>query len=190
MRKHILWSMVAAALLVSFPGKGFGEGFLLGVKGGVLFPGTMTISVEDVTEFDVDTEMGWMVGVKGDGMVAERFSMGFFLQRIGVKAKDMEGEAAVTTIGGTLKGHFGQPDGVKFRPGLAIGYQMVSHEEFSEDTQGLDMGAVLEVAIPTSKAGAVDIELGFISQPVGGNDDFDLTFAPILYLNVGYEFVL
>jgi len=190
MRKHILWSLFVAVLLISFPGKGFGEGFILGFKGGLVFPGTMTVSVEDYYEYDIDTEMGWMVGVKGDGMLGERFSMGFFLQRAGIKGEDMSGEAAVTTIGGTLKGHFGNPDGVKFRPALAIGYQMISHEDFNEDTQGLDVGAILEVAIPTSKTAAVDVELGFISQPVGGNDDFDLTFAPILYLNVGYEFVL
>jgi hypothetical protein len=31
-------------------------------------------------------------------------------------------------------------------------------------------------------------ELGFITQPSGGNEDSDVTFGPIFYLAFGYQF--
>jgi len=40
---------------------------------------------------------------------------------------------------------------------------------------------------PLKKYNAIIAELGFMSQPAGGNSDVDVTWAPIFYLTVGYE---
>jgi len=160
------------------------ESWNMTIKGGLLFPGTVNI---DPPGWDVDTEMGWMLNICGDAMVAPKLSLGGFIIYAGTSAEEFDESASIFTLGGTIKGRFTMQSGWQLRPGLAIGYQMIGGDAF-EDVNGLDVGGIFEVVKPLANKKALVGELGFITQPSGGNDDADVTFGPIFYLNVGYQF--
>jgi hypothetical protein len=151
-------------------------------KGGILLPGTVTIE-----GFDVDTDMGWIANIAYDALVAEKVSMGGYFFYAGVTPEDSDESANILTIGGTVKGRFTLSSGTQIRPGLILAYQMTSGSAF-DDVKGLNVGFTGEVAFPLKDHRAVVAELGFTSQPSGGNSDADVTWAPIFYLTVGYEF--
>ncbi len=66
---------------------------------------------------------------------------------------------------------------------------MTSSDAYDDNVTGLDVGGIFEIAKPL-KGGknALVGELGFITQPSGGNEDADVTWGPIFYLAFGYEF--
>ena len=151
-------------------------------KGGVMLPGTVTIE-----GYDVDTEMGWIINTAYDAMVAEKFSMGGYLFYSGIESEGGE-PANILAIGGTLKGRFTMQSGTQIRPGLILAYQMTTGDAF-DDVTGLDVGFTFEVAFPLKKKHTAIVgELGFTSQPAGGNEDADVTWAPVFYITIGYEF--
>ena len=154
----------------------------LNFKGGLLFPGTVSVD-----GFDLDTEMGWLIHGNVDAMVAPKLSLGGFILIAGTSAADFDESASITTLGATLKGRFTSSSNMQFRPGIAFGYQMIGGDAF-DDVKGLDIGAFVEVVKPLQNKNALVGELGFITQPSGGNDDADVTFGPIFYITVGYEF--
>ena len=78
-------------------------------------------------------------------------------------------------------------NGNQVRAGLILAYQMTSGDVF-DDVEGFNAGFTGEYVITLKDKKAVVIELGFTSQPAGGNADADVTWAPIFYLTVGYEF--
>ena len=153
-------------------------------KGGILLPGT--VSVEG---FDGDTNMGWIINTAFDAVVAEKFSMGGYLFYSGTSEAE-SGEdlsANIMSIGGTLKGRFALQGGTQLRPGVILAYQLTTGDAF-DDVTGLNVGFTLEAAFPLKDYNAIVAEIGFSSQPTGGNSDADVTWAPIFYLTVGYEF--
>ena len=158
----------------------------LGIKAGFLAPGS--VYVEEVDE-DFDLNAGPLLLATFDAMVAPKLSIGVFLlhARPTVTVFDEDYDANITTFGGTIKGRFGGADALQVRPGLAVGYQLISSDEGVDDVKGLDVGGLVELSIPAGSI-RVPIELGFISQPAGGNDDSDVTFSPIFYLAGGIEF--
>ncbi len=81
--------------------------------------------------------------------------------------------------------------GLQFRPGLAIAYQMMTVEAGStdvDDIEGLGLAFLGELAVPVSPQVNALAHVSFISQPVGGNSDRDVTFAPMPDLAVGIEY--
>jgi hypothetical protein len=150
-------------------------------KGGILMPGTVTIE-----GFDVDTELGWTANTAFDALLAEKFSMGGFFSYSGTESEGGE-SANILAIGGSFKARFTMQGGTQLRPGLIIAYQLSSGDAF-DDVDGLDVGFTFEVVFPLEDHNALVGELGFTSQPAGGNEDADVTWAPILYLTFGYEF--
>jgi len=154
----------------------------MNIKGGVMLPGTVSIE-----GFDVDTETGWIINTAYDAMVAEKLSMGGYFFYAGITEEESGEGANIMTIGGTLKGRFPMRGGNQIRAGIILAYQMTSGDVF-DDVEGLNVGFTGEYVIPMKNKKAVVVELGFTSQPAGGNADADVTWAPILYLTVGYEF--
>ncbi|MCA9597771.1 MAG: hypothetical protein KC776_30875 [Myxococcales bacterium] len=162
----------------------------LGLKAGVLVPGSVYVKELDR---NLDTSMGPLALASIDGIVAPKLSLGAFLLHarpsLDVGGDDLS--TAITTLGATIKARFGDPQAIQFRPGIAFGYQLIDLTEGDDDfdvIKGFDIGGLFEVSIPTGSSLRVPIELGFISQPVGGNDQTDVTFSPIFYLAAGVEF--
>jgi hypothetical protein len=154
----------------------------MNIKGGVMLPGT--VSIEGV---EFDTETGWIINTAYDAMVAEKLSMGGYFFYSGVTA-EYNGEGAnIMAIGGTIKGRFPMRGGNQIRAGIILAYQMTSGDVF-DDVEGLNVGFTGEFIFPLKNKKAVVTEIGFTTQPAGGNADADVTWAPIFYLTVGYEF--
>jgi len=152
-------------------------------KGGILLPGTVTVE-----GYDGDTNLGWIVNTAFDAMVAEKLSMGgyFFYSGTSEAESGEDLSANIMSIGGTLKGRFALRSGVQLRPGVIFAYQITTGDAF-DDVNGLNVGFTFEAVFPLKDYNAIVAELGFTTQPSGGNADADVTWAPIFYLTVGYE---
>jgi len=157
-------------------------------KGGLLLPGGVTI---DPPGWSFDTGAGWLVNGYFDAIVAPKLAIGAF-RMLAVPSVTVLGDdygVTVTTLGATMKGRFTLQNGMQLRPGLAIGYQMISTDAVDEGTNGLGIGGLFEVVKPLANSkNALVGEVGFITQPSGGNEDSDVTFGPIFYLAFGYQF--
>jgi len=153
--------------------------FALSAKGGVL--ASSEIYIDDVA---VDSESGPLVVAKLDGFIVPRASLG--LQ--GLIALPSIGDEGVTLLnaGATLKLHY-EIGSARLRPGLALSYQRISSERF-EPIQGFSPGAFVELGLAFSEQVTSLIEVGFLSQPNGGNEDSTVTFGPTWYLAFGVEF--
>ena len=150
----------------------------LGLKGGIFFPGEVYVNPPDDY---FDTEMGWLINISADAMVAPKLSMGGFFLHVNTTDEYFEEDVGINTFGVTLKARFRLASGIQIRPGVAIGYQLINGEELFEDVKGLEVGAVFEIAKPLGSGRAILGELGFITQPSGGNEDIDMTFGPIFF---------
>ena len=76
--------------------------------------------------------------------------------------------------------------GIQLRPGVVLAYQSTTGDAF-DDLTGLNVGLSFDVVFPLKGFNAIVGELGFMTQPSGGNEDADVTWAPIFYITVGYE---
>lgn len=176
--------IVLTVLLVSSLAHAQKQSWNWNFKGGIMLPGTVTIE-----GFDADTELGWIANTAFDAMVAEKLSMGGYFFYSGITEAET-GEslgANVLSIGGTLKGRFALRGGTQLRPGVIFAYQSTTGDAF-DDISGLNVGFTFEAAFPLKDFNAIVAELGFTTQPSGGNEDADVTWGPIFYLTVGYEF--
>lgn len=160
------------------------KSWLLGLKAGALLGGEM--SVDTGSSFDVETDPGFASNITFDAGVAPKLTIGAFLF-VARSQTGEGGEFSLATIGGTIKGRFTFGDGLQLRPGMHVGYQTISPDE-EDSAIGFDIGAVVELAIPSSGNREWLVEVGFISQPVGGNDDYDLAFGPIFFIAGGIGF--
>jgi hypothetical protein len=161
----------------------------VGAKAGFLLSGSTTIE-SDFGETDADTESGLMLTGGVDAAMGPHLSIGGFISYASTGIEDVEGaDVSILTVGGTVKGRFAAGKG-EIRPGASIGYTMMSGDAFegTDDSQGLGVGGLVEVAFPMTPQADFLGEIGFISQPAGGNDDLDITFGPTFYIVGGAAF--
>ena len=153
------------------------------VKAGLLMEGEMYADPPD--EYS-DTDSGLMFQLNLETMLAEKLSAGVFYLRASTGSRG--DSATINTYGVTLKAHINRNSNVRIRPGIAIGYQTIDLDFEGDNITGLDISGFIEVAF--SKVGKNDliVELGFITQPAGGNKDADVTFGPIFYVTGGMSF--
>ncbi len=163
----------------------------LGITLGMWFPGT--ISIEDV---DVDKGGSLFLRAFADMYVAPKFAVGIFGNYSKFTIKEdyyiPDGVDCTTyEFGMSLKPRILLSPGVALKPGLNIGYRNVKTESIgysdtTADGMGIDLSVELQIAL---EGGYIfHIDGGFLSQPVGGTDDADVTWAPIMYLGVGITF--
>ncbi|MEM9076971.1 MAG: hypothetical protein AAGC43_08025 [Bacteroidota bacterium] len=91
----------------------------------------------------------------------------------------------------SLKPRFELSDKVSYKPGFNLGYRIITSEELSEDggtIQGLGLNLTNELQFHVSENFTPFLDVGFITQPAGGNDDFNVTFSPLVVLRVGLVF--
>jgi hypothetical protein len=181
---RLIFVIVIAVLLSSSFVQAQKQSWNLNFKGGILLPGTVVVE-----GFDIGTELGWIVNTAFDAMVAEKLSMGgyFFYSGTSEAETGESNTANIMTIGGTIKGRFQLRGGTQLRPGLILAYQITTVDEV-DDINGLNVGFTFEAAFPLKDFNAIVAEIGFTTQPSGGNSDVDVTWSPIFYLTVGYEF--
>jgi hypothetical protein len=156
--------------------------FGVSATAGLVFPGTITVE-----DFDVDTEMGFGLRVAGDFFVSPRISMGPYLERIAVSAEDVDADATMLALGGTIVGRFGPTSRGHFRAGLGLAYQMSDVDGPGDDVTGFGLSPFVDYVYPVGNA-AWFAHLGFNAQPSGGNDAVDVTWGPLFQLAIGGEF--
>lgn len=182
MKKNILLTLVltlwASCVFAQTP-----ESFGFNIKAGGLFSGKV-----NVEGFDVDTKMSPIFKAEIDGIIVPKLSMGAYLLYSPLGIEDVDEKFNTLSIGLTLKPRFTVNESVQIRPGLAVGYNRINNDDFMDDpSKGLNVGFQLEVMKAINEKTGIVGELGFFSQPAGGNDDVEITFAPIVYLMVGIE---
>ena len=96
--------------------------------------------------------------------------------------------ATMYEFGVTLKPRFMVSPVIAVKPGLNLGYRMYSSGTDIVDMDGLGLNFSCEVQYDIEKTIIPFAEIGFISQPAGGNDITDVTYDPVFYLLGGVVF--
>ncbi|MEM9361052.1 MAG: hypothetical protein AAGA43_00380 [Bacteroidota bacterium] len=90
-----------------------------------------------------------------------------------------------------LKPRFSLSEKVSYKPGFNLGYRIITSDELSEDDgtiQGLGLNLTNELQFHVSDSFTPFLDVGFIAQPAGGNDEFNVTFSPLIVLRAGLVF--
>ena len=171
--------------------------FDFGISVGMLMPGEIGIARVG----DIATSSSPIFKAHFDAYLIEKLSMGLFASYLTMTMDHFKGSSETIPdaynsatgfeVGFTIKPCFKLNEGLTMKPGVECGYRNISPEVL-EDVEG---GAVDGFALGANvefkfKTGGVSpfIMPGFISQPAGGNDFSDVTWAPIFYVAGGIEF--
>jgi len=193
--KHMVKIVLALLVSVSMVSFAFAAGDLqnrtrdIGLFGGVLLPGT--ISIEDA---DVDTEMGFTLKAYFDQFVSSMFAVGVYGQ-YSATSTDTDPSYDVDTyeFGLSFKPKFMVSPTAALKPGLEIGYRKFSRESLAAgdtdtDGDGLAVNIAAELQFMLDNGYVLGLTFGFIAQPAGGTEDSDVTWAPIWYAMAGIVF--
>jgi hypothetical protein len=133
---------------------------------------------------------GFLLRTFYDAYLAEKIAVGLFFNYSPMTSPASSHSATMIEFGGSIKPRFPLGDGsAVFKPGLNIGYRMYSSEsDVMDKAKGLGINASLELQFDIKSIIAPYIEIGFLSQPVGGNDVTGMSYAPIIYIGGGIAF--
>lgn len=90
-----------------------------------------------------------------------------------------------------LKPKFSLSDKVSYKPGFNLGYRLITAEDLDEEggtIQGLGLNLTNELQIHVSEQFTPFLDVGFISQAAGGNEEYNVTFSPLIVIRVGVVF--
>ncbi|MEL6305611.1 MAG: hypothetical protein AAFQ20_12585, partial [Bacteroidota bacterium] len=90
-----------------------------------------------------------------------------------------------------IKPKFGLSDTVSYKPGFNLGYRIITASDIDDvggTIQGLGLNITNELQFKVNDNLTPFIDIGFISQAAGGNEDFNVTFAPLIVLRAGLVF--
>jgi hypothetical protein len=144
---------------------------------------------------NIDTETGFIFrsGIERSSKI---FRVGLYLNYIKIDTEG-GGEATIITPGLTLKVPIELSSTVELRVGIGFGYQMSTAKVTSsnndstleiDDIIGFDVAPISELAIKTDDDLTILLSISGFSQPTGGNDDFSIEWAPIIFIAGGLEF--
>ncbi len=114
---------------------------------------------------------------------SRNFGIGLFAN-IGSPWYDGYEETSMTEFGPSLKWRI-EVNQMVLIPTLYIGYR--SYEENAGDALGLNFS--LKAQFPQDRF-VPFVDIGFLAQPAGGNDDTDMTFSPVFIIGGGVAFNL
>jgi hypothetical protein len=159
----------------------------VGISLGIWLPGTILIE-----GYDVDKDGSLLLRLIADYYVAPRLAVGAYFNTSSGK---LEESVAFSTweIGMAFKPRFVLSDELALKPGLGIGYRsgVAKYGGYSSpDIDGFAVNGGVELQYHLGTGPIPFVELGFLSQPVGGTSQIDIVWAPIFYLSagVGYGF--
>lgn len=158
--------------------------FTVNFKGGLFLTGP---GKPNVGGTELDLKVSPLFKADLDGILVPKFSMGLFFLYTPMKIKDYNENNNFFSVGMTIKPRFTLPNSAQIKPGVAIGYNHIKNKDMNDPSNGLNIGFQIEVSKKLEEFGIVG-EIGFASQPVGGDGTIDITFPPIFYLCIGVEF--
>jgi len=164
-----------------------------GIAAGIWLPGTITIE-----DLDIDKSAGLLLRGFADVYVAPKLAVGAYgnYSMATLEKGPFEADARFWELGVALKAKFMLSPDLAMKPGLNIGYRSLSRDsvagyddpgdDLSADGLGLNLSVEFQFALEGGYIFFADV--GFLSQPAGGTDDVDVTWAPIFYLCAGIAF--
>lgn len=162
----------------------------IGFSGGAWLPGT--INIEDV---DADKEMGLLLRGIADAYLMPNFAVGVYFNysNTPISYESLKADGWFYEYGISLKPRFMINPELAVKPGLNIGYRSLDREslypgEENTSAEGMGLNLSIEIQIPVTTDYLFFADVGFLSQPTGGNDVADVTWSPIFYLNAGLAF--
>lgn len=183
--------LIAVLLLVG-PGTTTAQlrGFLsrdadLGLTAAFLLPSD-EIAAED---FNVKVSQNGTVLARlyADFYIIPRLSMGVYVNFAPTSYGESSETATMLEFGGSLKARFVVGRGsVAIKPGVNFGYRLfMSDFKYADAVKGFGIGPSIEVQFAVGSVVAPHLEIGFLSQPAGGNEYTNVTFPPIFYFGGG-----
>lgn len=157
-----------------------GKTFDVGVTAGYWFSGTVTIE-----GYDVDKDGAFLLRVFGDAYIIPQLAFGGYFNFSPYSEQGVD--ITAFEIGGAIKPRFFLAPDFVIKPGLNLGYRFTTSDiDVAEISAfGLNLSVEFQKAMPGYMLFG---ELGFLSQPAGGNSDVEVTFAPIFYVGAGIGF--
>jgi hypothetical protein len=145
-----------------------------------------------IVDYDIKTNKnpGFLLRAFYDAYVVEKLAVGAYVNFSPVSVEWYSTTATIYEFGGAIKGRFPLGDGsMVIKPGLNIGYRMISSDDYRIDkSDALALNASVEIQFNTKNIFVPFFEIGFLAQPVGGNDYTNITFPPIIYFGGGVVF--
>jgi hypothetical protein len=114
--------------------------------------------------------------------MSKRFGVGLYVNTASPYYGSFE-TISMSEIGMVLKGRFNVSERVQIKPGAYVGYRSYG----SGAGDGLGVNANVQVQYQMGKMKPF-IELGFLTQPAGGNKTAEATFSPVFQTSVGLAF--
>jgi hypothetical protein len=159
--------------------------FSMNFKGGLLLDGPGELDIEGWGK--TSPKVSPLIKMDIDGILTPKFSMGLYFTYCSMAVEDSDIKTSLISVGGTIKPRFMLSENLQLRPGLAFGYNAMKNDQMKDASNGLNVGMQIELTTKLQDGVGFVAELGFISQPTGGNDDGDITFPPIIFLTIGLE---
>jgi hypothetical protein len=158
-----------------------------GVTVGLWFGGNINIKKYGIKR---EKDTGFLLRAFYDASVAEKICVGAYFNFSPVSSPASTSGATLLEFGGSIKPRFPLGDGsAVIKPGLNIGYRMYSSDSNVMDkVDAMGLNVSVEVQFDIKNIFVPYIEVGFLAQPVGGNDITGISFPPIIYLGVGAAF--
>ena len=155
-----------------------------GISAGLLFEGSAYFAEPDA--YSAHTE-AVMVRVFYDQFIMDQLAFGVFGQAALTDFPRYTTDSGATLIeaGFSIKPRFFIGEKVAMKPGLNVGYRVYQAEDDFVAGDGLGLNLGVEFQYDMGAAFLPFGEIGFLSQPWGGSDDTDITYDPIMYLQVG-----
>jgi hypothetical protein len=178
------------AILLLLPGRTFAQDTFtartheIGISVGYLFEGSAYFAEPD--RYSAHTA-GLMARFFYDRFIMDQLAFGLYGQAALTDFPRYTTDSGATLIeaGVTMKPRFFIGEKMALKPGLNIGYRYYDAEDDFVAGDALGLNFSLEIQYDMGADFLPFGEIGFLSQPWGGNEDTDITYDPILYFLVG-----
>lgn len=139
---------------------------------------------------DVTKNTAPLVHIFYDAYLMDKLSMGLFINYSPASIGTASIGVTMIDIGFSIKPRFLVANGeVAIKPGINIGYRTGASESGNMDAMdAMALNGSVEIQFSPDAQLMPFIEIGFITQPVGGNDITGVSWAPIFYVGGGVVF--
>lgn len=166
--------------------------FQIGLEGGMWLAGGDVSVDDDSTEtyINLQKESSMMFRGFADLYALKYFQPGIFVNYVpNITYQDSKIEQTMFEFGLSAKFKIPLSEKMCIRPGLGLGRRSFSSDtEAADNVIGLGANLSCEFQYEITPSFALILEAGFLSQPLGGNTDYSVTFPPIWYLAAGIGF--
>jgi len=154
--------------------------FDAGVTAGYWFSGTVIID-----GVDVDKDGAFLLRAFGDAYVIPQLAFGGYFNYSPYSEAGYS--LNLFEFGMAIKPRFMLAPDMAIKPGVNFGYRFTTSD--FEPAEINAFGLNLSVEIQKQLSGMLVFgEIGFLAQPSGGNENVEVTFAPIFYIGGGIGF--